>query len=124
MVERLAHQKQPEGQRLRERRGEQRVESLGVVTGRLRVRVQHLAELIADDPERRVGMAGCVEFGEAVGDDAAHEPGCMREVARQLFGVFRRRRIGECEWRQCGEKPCGIDASDQSARRWRLSFRR
>jgi len=52
-IRRLAHQEQAEGQRLREGRREKRVETLGVLAGRLRMGVKHLAKFVAHGLQRR-----------------------------------------------------------------------
>ena len=76
-IRRLAHQQQAEGQRLCEGSREKRFETLGVVAGRLRMGVKHLAEFVADGLQRRVPRSGGGQFGEAVLDDAPNKSGRM-----------------------------------------------
>jgi hypothetical protein len=116
VIERFADEQQSESKGLRKSRGEKRVKPLGIVARRLRMRVKHFAEFVADNLERSICRARRIEFGESIGDDASNEPRGVGQIACQLPRVVRRRWIGEGERRQRGDKPDWIAAPDQALR--------
>jgi hypothetical protein len=80
------------------------------------MRVKHFAKVVADSLQGRAGRSGFGEFGQPIRDNASNEARSVGQVARQLFRIFRRRRIGESERRQGRDKPGGIAASNQTLR--------
>jgi hypothetical protein len=111
---RFTRKQQAEGQSLREGCGEERLKPGRVVPGRLRMGVKHLAKFITHRLQGRTHRIGRSKFPEPVGNDAAHQPRRMRQVARQLFRILHWRRVSESKRHQCGEKRCWIVSSNQA----------
>jgi hypothetical protein len=110
----VASRTSTERERLRESRREQRIEPRRVVSGGLRVSVKHLAKLIANRLHRCAGDIGLGKFGKTVGDDAAHQAGGIRKIARKFIRVSRLRRISHGKRRERSDQSGDIASPDQT----------
>ena len=116
LAARLAHQQQAEGERLGEGGGEQLVERALGVAARLRVGVEHVAEILADQLERAVLHAVGAQLLQPVGDDRLHQPRGVGQVGGQRLRVGRGWWAGEAQRGDDRQEGCGVGALDQLGR--------